>query len=68
LIRTNLIKFLDLLFNQNYIKMEKKSILNPIDEIIFQVILYKNSHIAYSDLCQAIEEIFNHYNIKNNKN
>ena len=46
----------------------EKTILNPIDEIIFQVIMYKNGHIKYVDLYQAIEEIFEHYNIENRKN
>ena len=46
----------------------EKAILNPIDEIIFQVLIYKDNHITYEDLNQAIEEIFNHYNIKNKKN
>jgi|TARA_R100001460_G_scaffold24995_6_gene50256 hypothetical protein len=46
----------------------EKTILNPINEIIFQVLMYKGGHISHSDLCQAIEEIFHHYNIKNKKN
>ena len=46
----------------------EKAILNPIDEIIFHVIMYKNNHITYEDLNQAIVEIFEHYNIENRKN
>lgn len=46
----------------------EKAILNPIDEIIFQVIMYKNNHITYEDLNQAIGEIFKHYNIENKRN
>jgi hypothetical protein len=46
----------------------EKTILNPINEIIFQVLLYKNNHITYDDLIQAIEQIFHHYQIKNKKN
>lgn len=49
-------------------KIMEKAILNPIDEIIFHVIMYKNNHITYEDLNQAIVEIFEHYNIENRKN
>ena len=60
------IRNINLLFTL-IMKLTKKAILNPIDEITFKAIMYKNNLIKYEDFFQSVQEIFKYYNIKNKK-
>ncbi len=60
------IRNINLLFTL-IMKLTKKAILNPIDEITFKAIMYKNNFLNQEDFCKSVQEIFQYYNIKNKK-